>query len=157
MNIGAQSQKLDRVIIRPLGDPLLINALRTGEIDMMRNPPWDDIEDLVADGFKLTTNQNVPVHLVCPSKSQTSILKDLKVRKAMNMAIDREGLVKEVMAGTAKVWNMECYHLELLPMIQISKAMIMIQKERKHFWQRLGIQTVSRSILTRRNMDWVML
>ena len=95
--------KVDRVIIRPLGDPATrVNALRTGEIDMMRNPPWDDIEDLVADGFKLTTNQNVPYIWFVHLNHKHPILKDLKVRKAMNMAIDREGLVKEVMAGTAK-------------------------------------------------------
>ena len=53
--------KLDRVIFRPLEDPATrINALRTGEIDMTNTPPWDDIQDLVDEGFHLTINENVP-------------------------------------------------------------------------------------------------
>ena len=95
--------KVDRVIFRPLEDPAArVNALRTGEIDMTRNPPWDDIEDLVADGFNLTTNENVPYIWFVHLNHKHPILKDLRVRQAMNMAIDREGLVREVMAGTAR-------------------------------------------------------
>ena len=53
--------KLDRVIFRPLQDPATrVNALENGEIQMMTTPPWDDIQRLVDEGFKLSTNENVP-------------------------------------------------------------------------------------------------
>ena len=95
--------KLDRVIFRPLEDPATrINALRTGEIDMTNTPPWDDIQDLVDEGFHLTINENVPFIWFIHLNNRHPILQDVRVRRAMNMAIDRESLVREIFAGTGR-------------------------------------------------------
>ena len=95
--------KLDRVIFRPLEDPATrINALRTGEIDMTNTPPWDDIQDLVDEGFHLTINENVPFIWFIHLNNRHPILQDVRVRRAMNMAVDRESLVREIFAGTGR-------------------------------------------------------
>ncbi len=93
--------KLDRVIFRPLEDPATrVNALRTGEVDMINTPPWDDIADLADEGFSLTMNKNVPFIWFIHLNNKHPILKDVRVRRAINMAIDKESLVREVYART---------------------------------------------------------
>ncbi|MGF1608687.1 MAG: ABC transporter substrate-binding protein [Kiloniellales bacterium] len=96
--------KLDRIIFRPLEDPATrVNALRTGEVNFIGVPPWDDVEDLKDEGFLLTTNDNVPNYVFIHLNFKHPILKDKKVRQALNMAIDKEGLVREIYAGTGRV------------------------------------------------------
>ena len=91
------------MIFRPLEDPATrINALRTGEIDMTNTPPWDDIQDLVDEGFHLTINENVPFIWFIHLNNRHPILQDVRVRRAMNMAVDRESLVREIFAGTGR-------------------------------------------------------
>ena len=64
--------KLDKIIVRPLEDPAArVNALRTGEVNMIAVPPWDEIEGLKKDGFVLTMNENVPNTCSSTSTSRT--------------------------------------------------------------------------------------
>jgi len=96
--------KLDRIIFRPLEDPATrVNALRTGEVNMIGVPPWDDVEDLQKEGFVLSLNKNVPNYLFIHLNYKHPILQDKRVRQAINMAIDKEGLVREIYAGTGRV------------------------------------------------------
>ncbi len=98
--------KLDRVIYRPLEDPATrVNALRTGEVNFVGTPPWDDVEDLKEEGFVLTTNDNVPFYVFIHLNHRHPAMKDKRVRQAINMAIDKEGLVREIYAGTGRVEN----------------------------------------------------
>jgi peptide/nickel transport system substrate-binding protein len=95
--------KLDRVIFRPLQDPATrINALENGEIHMMTTPPWDDIQRLVDEGFKLSTNDNVPYINFLYLNTKFGPFKDKRVRQAVNMAIDRAGIVKEIYRNTGR-------------------------------------------------------
>jgi peptide/nickel transport system substrate-binding protein len=95
--------KLERIVFRPLEDPASrSNALRTGEVNMISTPVWDDIEGLVKDGFVLSTNENVPDILFLYLNMKNPQLKDVRVRRAINMAIDRDGIAKEVYRGTGK-------------------------------------------------------
>lgn len=96
--------KLDRIIYRPLEDPATrVNALRTGEVNFVGVPPWDDVEDLKDEGFILTTNDNVPNYVFIHLNHKHPALQDKRVRQALNMAIDKEGLVNEIYAGTGRV------------------------------------------------------
>ncbi len=96
--------KLDRIIYRPLEDPATrVNALRTGEVNFIGVPPWDEVEDLKNEGFVLTTNNNVPFILFMHLNFKHEALKDKRVRQAINMAIDKEGLINEIYAGTGRV------------------------------------------------------
>ena len=95
--------KLDRVIFRPLQDPATrINALENGEIQIMTTPPWDDIQRLVDAGFVLTKNSNVPYINFLHLNFKFKPMQDVRVRRAINMAIDREGIAKEVYHGTGR-------------------------------------------------------
>lgn len=94
---------LDRVIFRPLQDPATrVNALESGEIHMMTTPPWDEIERLVDEGFVLSTNPNVPYINFIHLNFKNDALKDIRVRKAINMAIDREGIAREIYRDTGR-------------------------------------------------------
>ncbi len=98
--------KLDRIIFRPLEDPATrVNALRTGEVNFIGVPPWDEVEDLKEEGFVLTTNENVPNYTFIHLNFRHPALKDKRVRQALNMAIDKQGLVDEIYAGTGRVEN----------------------------------------------------
>ncbi len=95
--------KLDRVIFRPLQDPATrVDALENGEVQMITTPPWDEIDRLVGEKFKLTTNSNVPYINYIQLNFKNPALQDVRVRRAINMAIDRAGISKEIMHGTAK-------------------------------------------------------
>ena len=94
---------LDKVIFRPLQDPATrVNALESGEIHMMTTPPWDEIDRLVEAGFVLTTNENVPYINYIHLNFNFPPMQDLRVRQAINMAIDREGIAKEIYRNTGR-------------------------------------------------------
>lgn len=95
--------KLDRVIFRPLQDPATrINALENNEIQMMTTPPWDDIDRLKGEGFVLSTNTNVPYINFLHLNYHFKPMQDVRVRQAINMAIDREGIAKDIYKGTGR-------------------------------------------------------
>ena len=95
--------KLDRVIIRPLQDPATrVNALENDEIQMMSTPPWDEIPRLVEEGFVLSTSQTVPDINYLSLNFKNPAMQDVRVRKAINMAIDRQGIAKEIYRNTGR-------------------------------------------------------
>ncbi len=99
---GTQA-KLDKIIIRPLQDPATrVNALENGEIHMISTPPWDEIQRLVDAGFKLSTSPNVPYINFLHLNFKNPAMADIRVRKAINMAIDREGIAKEIYRNTGR-------------------------------------------------------
>jgi peptide/nickel transport system substrate-binding protein len=91
------------VIFRPLQDPATrVDALENNEVQMITTPPWDEIDRLVGAGFALTTNKNVPYINYIALNFKNPALQDIRVRKAINMAIDREGIAKEIKHGTSR-------------------------------------------------------
>ena len=95
--------KLDYMVYRQITDPATrIAALRAGEINMVTEPTWDEIENLVDEGFQLQLQPNVPSVWYAAFNMQHPDLQDVRVRKAINMAIDREGVAREVLRGTGK-------------------------------------------------------
>lgn len=95
-----EKPKLDRIIFRELEDPATrVNALRAGEASMIQEPPWDEIEALKDEGFVITTNPNPPTLFYVTFNMKSPKMQDVRVRKAINMAINREGIVNEVLKG----------------------------------------------------------
>lgn len=91
---------LNRVIFRPLPEAASrVVALQTGEADLIMVPPPDSVEQLKKAGFII--HQNPTAHLwywnLCMNKEP---LKDIRVRRAIQHAIDKEGLAKSLMRGT---------------------------------------------------------
>jgi peptide/nickel transport system substrate-binding protein len=94
--------KVDRMILIPIPEALnRTNALLAGQVDLIETPAPDAVPQLKAAKMKLVENVTPHVwnyHLsVLPGSPWT----DVRLRKAANLAIDREGIVA-LMNGLAK-------------------------------------------------------
>lgn len=91
--------KLDKLILIPLPEPnTRVAALRSGEVDWIEAPAPDSVTSLKDAGFAIVTNSyphNWTWHL---SRVEGSPWNDIRVRKAANLAVDRDGL-KELLGG----------------------------------------------------------
>jgi ABC-type transport system substrate-binding protein len=91
--------KLDKLVLIPLPEAnARVAALRSGQVDWIEAPAPDAVISLKQAGFATVTNaypHNWTWHL---SRVEGSPWNDVRVRKAANLAVDREGL-KELLAG----------------------------------------------------------
>ncbi|MFE1600158.1 ABC transporter substrate-binding protein [Methylobacterium sp. ID0610] len=97
----ARVPKLDKLVLIPLPEAnARVAALRSGQVDWIEAPAPDAIASLKSAGFQIRTNlypHNWTWHL---SRAEGSPWNDVRVRKAANLAVDREGL-KEFLGGLA--------------------------------------------------------
>ena len=92
---------LDRIIDRPMPEPAArMTALQAGEVDMIYVPHPDGIADLKAKGFMLEQGPAPHVWYFAFNLRDKNY-QDIRVRRAINMAIDREGMAKQLLKGTA--------------------------------------------------------
>ena len=95
----ARVPKLDKMVLIPLPEPnARVAALRSGEVDWIEAPAPDAVPSLKGAGFKIVTNSyphNWTWHF---SRVEGSPWNDIRVRKAANLAVDRDGL-KELLGG----------------------------------------------------------
>ncbi len=95
----ARVPKLDKMVLVPLPEAnARVAALRAGQVDWIEAPAPDAVASLTKAGFGIVTNaypHNWTWHL---SRVEGSPWNDIRVRKAANLAIDREGL-KELLSG----------------------------------------------------------
>jgi ABC-type transport system substrate-binding protein len=95
----ARVPKLERMVLLPLPEAnSRVAALRSGQVDWIEAPPPDAVPSLKSAGFAIVTNaypHNWTWHL---SRVEGSPWNDIRIRKAANLAIDREGL-KELLGG----------------------------------------------------------
>jgi ABC-type transport system substrate-binding protein len=91
--------KLDKLVLLPLPEVnARVAALRSGQVDWIEAPAPDAVASLKGAGFKIVTNaypHNWTWHL---SRAPGSPWNDIRVRKAANLAVDREGM-KELLGG----------------------------------------------------------
>jgi peptide/nickel transport system substrate-binding protein len=94
--------KTDRLILLPIPDAVTrTSALLSGQIDWAEAPAPDMLPRLKQAGMQLITNRYQHTWPWWFSLLDDSPFKDIRVRKAANLAIDREGIVKQLLAGTA--------------------------------------------------------
>jgi ABC-type transport system substrate-binding protein len=95
----ARVPKLDKLVLIPLPEPnTRVAALRSGEVDWIEAPAPDSVASLKDADFQIVTNaypHNWTWHF---SRVEGSPWNDVRVRKAANLAVDREGL-KELLGG----------------------------------------------------------
>ena len=87
--------KTDRVVLIPMPDASTrVNALLSGQLDWIEAAPADAVAQLKSRGFEITSNPYPhcwPWQLSLAPGHPTA---DLRVRQAMNLAIDRDAIVK---------------------------------------------------------------
>ena len=87
--------KSDRLVLLPMPDAnTRVAALLSGQIDWVEAPPPDAIPRLKQAGMQIVTNKYPHIWPYQISYLDNSPFKDIRVRKAANLAIDREGMVK---------------------------------------------------------------
>ncbi|MDQ2101158.1 ABC transporter substrate-binding protein [Azospirillum isscasi] len=97
----ARVPKLDKLVLIPMPEAnTRTAALLSGQVDVVEAPPPDTIPRLKSSGMQISSNPYPhiwPYHL---SRLPDSPWNDVRVRKAANLAIDREGLT-ELLGGYA--------------------------------------------------------
>lgn len=95
----ARVAKTPRLLLLPMPEAnTRVAALRSGQVDFIEAPPPDAVASLKAAGMVLVTNtypHNWTWHL---SRVEGSPFNDIRVRKAINLAVDRAGM-KELLGG----------------------------------------------------------
>lgn len=104
----------DRVIYRPISNPAArVAALLSGDVDLVEDPPTDDLERLQKDPrFTVeTTASNRIIYVALDQNGEQTPgiqgvtgknpLLDKRVREALSLAIDRQALVAHIMGGVA--------------------------------------------------------
>lgn len=93
--------KLEKLILIPLPEASARTAaLRSGQVDWIEAPSPDAIPSLKSAGFAIVTNaypHNWTWHL---SRIEGSPWNDIRIRKAANLAVDRDG-IRELLSGLA--------------------------------------------------------
>jgi len=93
--------KTDRVVLLPLPEPnSRTSALLSGQVDWIEQPSPDAVPQLKAAGMKLYSNGYPHIWPYHPSVLDNSAFHDVRVRKAINLAIDRDGIV-DLLGGLA--------------------------------------------------------
>jgi ABC-type transport system substrate-binding protein len=95
----ARVPKLEKMILMPLPEPnTRVAALRSGQVDWIEAPSPDAVASLKSSGFQIVSNaypHNWTWHF---SRIEGSPWNDIRVRKAANLAIDRDGM-QELLGG----------------------------------------------------------
>src|SRR5579862_710272 len=110
---GRFEGNVDEIVYRPIkSDATRMAALLSGEIDFVLDPPLQDLPRLEADPALRVVNgpENRVIFLVMDQERDElrysnvkgrNPFKDLRVRQALYMAIDTEGIKRQVMRGNS--------------------------------------------------------
>ena len=94
--------KSERLILLPIPEATTrASALLSGQVDFIEVPPPDFVPRLKAKGFVVTSNVYPHYWPYFMSFREGSPWRDVRVRKAVNLAIDRAGIVK-LLGGLAE-------------------------------------------------------
>ncbi len=114
-NYWGDKPEWERVIYRPITNPAArVAALLAGDVDLIEDPPTDDLERLKKDSklrvqetpslriIYIALNQGEDVPAGMQGTDGKNPLTDKRVRQALSLAIDRQAIVDRIMGGTAQ-------------------------------------------------------
>lgn len=91
----ARVPKSERLVLLPMPDAnARVAALLSGQVDWVEAPPPDAIPRVKQDRMQILTNVYPHIWPYMLSVEDDSPFKDVRIRKAANLAIDRDGLVR---------------------------------------------------------------
>ena len=94
--------KLDKLVVYPMPESTTrVAALRSGQVDWIEVPPPDAIPSLRKAGFQISLWPYPHTYPYAFNCLEGSPFADVRVRQAMNYAVDRDGLVA-LLNGSAK-------------------------------------------------------
>lgn len=93
--------KLDKIVLRPMPDPAArLAALQAGDVDWAEVPPPDSVKQLKAQGDQVFLKE-YPHSIVLTLNLSKPALQNLKVRQALQYAIDRERMCTNLLDSVA--------------------------------------------------------
>jgi peptide/nickel transport system substrate-binding protein len=96
----ARIPKVDRMVLLPMPEAnARTAALLSGQVDWVEAPAPDAVPEIKQRGFKLYSNEEPHVWPWQFSRVEGSPWNDIRVRKAANLCVDREGLKDGLLAG----------------------------------------------------------
>ena len=96
-----------KIVIQVIPDAATrVAALQRGDVDVMLNLPIPLVANVESDP-KLAVYSELSslTHVLLLDTKQTPVLKDKRVRQALNMAIDRPAVIKNLFAGRGRLLN----------------------------------------------------
>jgi peptide/nickel transport system substrate-binding protein len=88
-----------RLVFRPIVDPSTRAAeLRAGGVDIVSNPPIAQVKELAGGDTTILTVPGARI-IAYPINTLQKPLTDVRVRRALNYAVDRESIVKSLLQG----------------------------------------------------------
>jgi peptide/nickel transport system substrate-binding protein len=78
-------------------------AIKTGEIDLTMDVPPDSLADLRKDGDVVVAETNSSAVWYITLNTRHPILKDRRVRQALNYAVNKDAIIRDILKGTAIV------------------------------------------------------
>ena len=97
----ARVPKVGKLVLMPIADSnTRVAALRSGQVDWIEYPAPDAVSTLKAAGFQIVTKPYPHIWAWHANNTDTSALRDRRVRLALNYGLDRDGLVF-LLGGTA--------------------------------------------------------
>lgn len=101
-----QAKDVKAVDIVVVADPAArIKALMAGQVDVVPAIGPDDVEALREAGFQVLVTPGNSVLCIAfrTERPEASPLKDVRVRHALNHAVDKHGIVAQILSGTTRV------------------------------------------------------
>lgn len=99
-----QPARLDRLVVRALPDPTSrVQALISGAADVAFDVGVEDIEAVEESGARVDYRRRASVEVWQFITERPSPLQDARVRLALNMAVDRDSIVKTLLRGRTRV------------------------------------------------------
>ena len=99
---------IKKVFLKPVTSDVATAQLRTGEMDLTQVSPTDLPTVKQMDDVKVVSAKSPGFTRIAVNQSQKRF-KDVRVRRALLMAIDRKGLVDKVLGGEGAVVNSSFY------------------------------------------------